>query len=459
MSFTPDFAAIRFGVGLGPQTQPPQSVDAMVALLRGPDVAVRDRPIIGFDDINPDLGEIRDQMRIRRQNRGTDIADAANMRIREIRRLWDGRRYEALRDVFLRGIQSPDGLRERLTFFWGDHFTARSTKGLLNDVTSGYVADAIRPHVAGRFADMLKSVVRHPLMIVYLNQVDSMGPNSREGLRRGRGLNENLAREILELHTLGVDGPYTQEDVIQLAELLTGITYQAGQGFRWKTNLVEPGAETILGTSYGGDKPSPDAIDAALEDLAIHPSTADHLARKMAVHFVSDIPSELLVRSMSEAYLKSGGDLLTLTEAMLRHPDAWRRENGNVKLPIEFMVSAYKALDVHPKILEGMSVRSINNRISIPMISMGQHWERPLGPDGWPEKDSSWITPQGLAARMQWAFTGPREVIKQLPDPRVVAKNALGSELPESVRFAAAAADNRRDGIGVILASPAFQRR
>ncbi len=197
-----------------------------------------------------------------------------------------------MRTTFQRAIASRTGFRERLVAFWTDHFTVAANGPVLSALVPDLVENAIRPHVGGRFGDMLEAVTLHPAMLIYLNQVQSAGPNSVAGKRRGKGLNENLAREVLELHTLGVGAGYTQDDVRQLAELLTGLSVDKS-GFTFRSRIAEPGAEVVLGKRYGGGEASLGDIRAVLADIAVHPDTARHLARKLIVHFVGgEVPED-----------------------------------------------------------------------------------------------------------------------------------------------------------------------
>jgi uncharacterized protein (DUF1800 family) len=295
------------------------------------------------------------------------------------------------------------------------------------------------------------------LMLHYLDQQGTAGPNSPQAQKYPNrlGFNENLAREMIELHTLGVGGPYTQTDVRELAELLTGLAFRAETGTDFRPPLAEPGAETILGQSYGGDGPATlHDIHAALHDLARHPATARHIAGKLATHFVADAADPDLVAKIEKTWLATGGDLLSVYEALLTHPAAWDPAPGNVKQPFDYIASACRALDIPADVL----TRRVVPLVQTPMRLMGQFWQEPMGPDGLPEEDRAWISPQGLAARVQWAFMVPQLFREDLPDPRDFVDTALGSRAPDAVRFAASAAETRADGIGVVLASPAFQR-
>jgi len=343
--------------------------------------------------------------------------------------------------------------------FWADHFTVVG-KNNDNDwapYVSSYVEDAIRPHVAGRFPDMLVAVTTHPMMLHYLDQDRSMGPESVAGQQRGKGLNENLARELLELHTLGVGGPYSQDDVRELAELLTGLTLDGG-AMVFRPRWAEPGPETVLGRIYP-ERPALEPIEAALNDLALHVTTAEHIARKLAVHFVADEPDPDLVAALRGAYMDSGGDLAEVTETLLSHPAAWAPERRKVRQPVEFLAASLRALGVGGEWITGREPKETDELFLAPMAEMGQPWQQAGGPNGWPEEAEAWVTPQGVAARINWAMTRPERLVAELPDPRVFVETALGPNVSEAVATAAHAAERPDEGVGLVLASAEFQRR
>lgn len=468
MRFDPEIAAMRFGTGLSPVIAPPGDAAAMLALLRGPDDITARFPIETFAQFRERLIKNRATRRLRRQSADDPAAaDAAGKMLKEIER--DARLAQGqwLGQQVQRRVHTADGFRERLVGFWADHFTAQGKAGPMRRAVSPYVEDAIRPHVAGRFADLVIAATTAPLMLHYLDQESAIGPGSdaargltEKGKTRKIGLNENLAREVLELHTLGVGAPYSQDDVRELAELFTGMTYQVEVGFKFQHNRAEPGPETVLGVAYGGPGNATLAdIHAALTDLAGHPATARHVAGKLAVHFVSDMPAPALVDALAAEFTATGGDLMAVYAVLLDHPAAWDPVLRNVKPPFDFLASACRALAIAPGLFVPMDERAIQRHLRQPLVRMGQPWERPSGPDGWPEPDSAWITPLGLAARLDWAMRGPAELLPDLPDPRDFVQAALGAKAPPEVTFAAGAAENRREGIALVLASPAFQRR
>ncbi|MEM8699790.1 MAG: DUF1800 family protein, partial [Pseudomonadota bacterium] len=269
-------APIRFGYGRAPWGSNPRDAgDLFRQLSEGAGAQHR---------LGPPLPErikmLRDAGRAKRADRESA----------EAKRLGDLNRDQIISDIagLLQRRAFGHGFFERLASFWADHFSV--TGKSLNRVlfVPAFEVEAIRPHIMGNFADMLVAVTRHPVMLDYLDQRVSVGPNSRAGRRREQGLNENLAREILELHTMGVGSSYAQADVRELAELLTGYTYHGETGaFRFVENRAEPGAETVLGRTYGRGKPDPGEAEQALRDIAAHPETHRHLARKLAVHFTS----------------------------------------------------------------------------------------------------------------------------------------------------------------------------
>lgn len=422
----------------------------MLGRLQGPDQAAQMYPIETWTEFSARYAEYR---RIRK----TDEAPKTRAKkLREIRR--DARIDEVrwLGDTLLRRVTTRDGFRERLTAFWADHFTVVGKGAVFRSGMAPYIEEAIRPNVGGRFADMLRAVATAPMMLRYLDQEGSFGPNSRAGQRRGRGANENLAREMLELHTVGVGAGYDQTDVIELAHLLTGLSITSEGGFVYRDNRAEPGAETVLGVSYGSDGPARlEDIEAALVDLARHPDTATHIARKLAVHFIADTPDPALVDAMARAYRDSDGALPTVYAAMLDHPAAWEGA-GTVKPPLDFVASSLRAIDARDLPMRQRGKMSMLLRE--PIALMGQPWSGPEGPDGWPEDDADWITPQRLAGRLQWALNVPGVLVDRLPDPRELVEAVLARPVPDALRFAAGAAATREEGVALILSSPAFQR-
>ncbi|MEM9582835.1 MAG: DUF1800 domain-containing protein [Pseudomonadota bacterium] len=458
MGFSPTKAAIRFGEGLSPDLPPPQSIEDILGQLASRDTVADLHPVPVFSALLPDFAAVTNARRAARRGRDTDDAEALDDAYRDARRTLVRSQISDAKQMFARSIITEAPFRERLVRFWGDHFTVVGTNAMMRNAVPHYLEEAIRPHVAGRFADMLKAVVTHPMMLLYLDQSSSFGPNS-PAARGRRGLNENFARELLELHILGVGHSYAQADVHEMAKLLTGLTANAAQGFSFRPNRAEPGAEIILGRSYGGESANLADIFEALENLALHPTTANHLARKLAVHFTSDTPDPAMVDAMAGAYRDADGALMPMYNAMLNHRFSWESFGQKVKQPIDFVTSAFRALSLPTRSVERLKLNKLRSYVAGPLSAMGQPLFQPDGPDGWPEAAEDWITPQGLAARLQWSMAAPSAFYRGLPDPRGFAESALADLADDRVRFVARSAETRREGIGLILSSPAFQRR
>ncbi len=445
-----ELAAIRFGMGL--PAQGASDAAALLAGLSGPDPMLAAFPGPTVDDAVLFKQRFTETAK-RSRAENTVEANKADKAIRRERR---AAQTTSVRRAMARALDAPSGFRERLVRFWADHFTVVSRGAYAQLLPDAFEDEAIRPHITGRFADMLQASTLHPAMLEYLDQAQSVGPNSRNGRRHKRGLNENLAREVIELHTLGVGAPYAQADVTQMAELLTGLSLSK-QGFVFRPELAEPGSETVLGVTYAGDGVDP--IRAVLDDIATRPDTAAHIARKLAVHFVSDTPDEAIVQAMTRAFTDTDGDLATVYGAMLDHPSAWAPDLAKARQPFDFIVAALRALD-----LDGTRISSIGDgpfrRVIYDALAlMGQPWQTPRGPDGWPEATEAWITPQLLAARVTWAMEVPSRLLPELPEPASVVARAFGSAPDERVVWAAARAETRAEGLGVIFASPMFNRR
>ncbi len=359
-------------------------------------------------------------------------------------------------DMILAPAVAKSPFAERLTSFWANHFTVAASSRTIALLAPDLRENVIRPAIGGRFADMLFGVMTHPAMLLYLDQIASVGPNSRVGKKRGKGLNENLSRELLELHTVGADGGYAQRDVRELAELLTGLRV-TGDGFMFDRHWAEPGAETVLGATFGGaERASLDDIRAALDHLARLPQTAQFIAHKLARHFVADAPSEALVAHIAAAYRAGGGALMPVYEALLEHPDAWDQRLQKVKPPIDYMISTARVMQVTS--LPDRSPKFVRGAIFDPLVAMGQEPLRPPGPDGWPEEGAVWVTPATLTARIDWAADVARNLAQDL-DPRAFVERALGPLARDDVRFAANAAESKWEGVALVLVSPEFNRR
>lgn len=404
------------------------------------------------------MREIAQYRKLRRAEKGGNAT--AGSRARRLRRKLRDQITEDFRADLMRAAFSPAPLNERLVRFWADHFTVAPRNLATRYLNAAFHDEAIRPNLKGRFADLLIAAATHPAMLIYLDQARSFGPNSRIGRRRGRGLNENLAREILELHTLGVGAGYSQRDVREFAELLTGLALDRNGVFRFVPGMAEPGAETVLGRAYGGGPPRLADITAALTDLAARPETARHIARKLAVHFVADDPPAALVEDLARVYRTTGGDLPALHAALVAHPDARRPALAKVRQPFDLVVATLRALGTGPGRLAAIPAPALWRKANGTLTAMGQPWRAPRGPDGWPEAAAAWITPPALAARIEWAMAAPRWLAEAPPaDPTAFARATLGPYLATGTAWAVARAESRWEAVGLVLAAPEFNRR
>jgi uncharacterized protein (DUF1800 family) len=354
---------------------------------------------------------------------------------------------------------------ERLVHFWSNHFAVSADKQPLPAIAGLYENEAIRPNVSGKFSDLLIAVEQHPAMILYLDNQRSIGANSSLGKRANRrrsdqefGLNENLAREILELHTLGVNGGYSQQDVTTFAKVITGWSIGgAGPGgrlaegrpgtFEFRDNLHEPGPQQLLGKTYRqNDQRQGEAV---LRDLAMHPSTADFVATKLVRHFVADNPPAALVATLRNAYLDSGGDLGAVYQRLITAQEPWRQVHAKYKTPHELVVSAHRAFGHVPR----------DGRLVVGSLDiLGQAPYRPGSPAGWPDTAEQWGGADALYKRIEWSDTvariaGPRS------NPVQLGTAVLGPALSDDTRKAVSRAESSAQGMTLLLASPDFQRR
>jgi uncharacterized protein (DUF1800 family) len=344
------------------------------------------------------------------------------------------------------------GFAERLAWFWSNHFCINADK--VPAMAGGYEREAIRPHVLGRFADMLKAVESHPAMLFYLDNAQSFGPHSPAGQRGRRGLNENLAREILELHTLGVNGGYTQADVTALARIITGWTFAGREGrigepgtFVFFAMAHEPGAHTVLGKTYpaGGMEQG----DAVLADLARHPATAQHIATKLARHFVADAPPRGLIDRLATVFRDTDGDLKAVATALIDWDEAWSAPLAKMRTPEEFLLASMRAIDRIPE---------EPGAILGPLYTMGMPLWQPPGPNGWPDTEAAWASPEGMKLRLDVAAAIAGRV-KDLINPSELLDTVAGEAASAETRQAVARGESRQQGLGLLLMSPEFQRR
>lgn len=352
-------------------------------------------------------------------------------------------------------LDHPTGFGERLVQFWSNHFCIAVTKsGMCRMMAGIYEREAIRPYIFGHFEDMLIAAESHPAMLDFLENRLSIGPNSPAGKRRGRGLNENFAREILELHTLGVSGGYSQADVTNLARILTGwivVGRDARLGFpgsfAFNPGLHEPGAPQLLSKRY--DQPGKAKGLAALRDLARRPATADFIALKLARHFVADRPPGALVTKLSEIFRRTEGDLAAVSRALVETNASWAAEPTKIRSPQQFLIASFRALGHTPTL----------GQITSPLGIMGQSVWQPSGPNGYPDTNAAWGSAAGIKTRVDVASAWGQQMAGSVPDPRALTEDVLGPLLSPETRHAVARAESKPQALALLLMSPEFQRR
>lgn len=348
-------------------------------------------------------------------------------------------------------VSSPHSVSWRLLDFFSNHFSVTSNGQLLTGLSATLEREAIAPNLLGHFSDLLLASVQHPAMIIYLNNEKSIGPNSKQSKKNNKGLNENLAREILELHTLGVDGPYTQEDVLALAKGITGWSIsnlrKAKQlGFTFRANTHEPGHRVFMGKRYPQSGIAQG--ETMLQDLAAHPATARHVCYKLACHFVNETPPSSLVDSMIATWHKTQGNIKAVMTTMLQADEAWLSTPQKFKSPRELVISTLRALGT-------MKIR--DNVIFNSLTALGQEPFNAGSPAGYGDTQQDWLGANALMARIDWATK--LASIRSDANAEKIMHAALNLAQTSHTYLSVVRAESRQHALALLLLSPEFQRR
>jgi uncharacterized protein (DUF1800 family) len=477
LDYSSTVAANRFGLGARPGELDLIGADArgwLEAQLRGPAPALAATGLRPSADILSDAAVIRQQLQALRRaaaGKSAPAPDSAEPAASAETLAAVMRLPQLFRPIYIAEVQAR--LRnaviterpwvERLVYFWSNHFAVSIDKLAVMGVAGSLEREAIRPHVLGNFRELLLAVEQHPAMLLYLDNQRSVGPNSllaQRAARRERtlGLNENLAREIMELHTLGVDAGYTQADVTSFAKVLTGWSIGAGYGagkmqdgvsgqFLFRPALHEPGAQTVFHRRY--DQPAQAQGRAVLNDLALAQPTARHIATKLARHFIADDPPPAAVARIAQAFERSGGDLPQVYRALLESGEAWQTPLAKYKTPQDYLLSIYRGLQLPvadgPKSIAAFDV-------------LGQRQFAPGSPAGWADRSDDWDGASALMKRIEFADA----LAQRLGGTRAVAElgpQLLGASYSDETRVSVQRAANDGQALTLLLTAPEFLRR
>jgi uncharacterized protein (DUF1800 family) len=481
-------AAMRFGYGRRPGETPPQDVDTLIRQVERGSV---ETCLFPFEGIAERRARFVDYNAVNVSSKAAGKAGTLRMigerAVNPYNIVLNNSLQLDRHSKVHQAVLSPNGFFERLAAFWCDHFSIDARKGpTLYLMAALFEAEALRPNIAARFNDLLKAAVLHPAMLVYLDQIRSVGPNSPVGLRTGRGLNENLARELIELHTMGAGSGYTQADVRAAAYVLTGLWYRAPYyETAFQTRFAEPEGHKVLGRSYRGADAQMQRVHDLLDDLAGREETRRHICRKLVVHFIADDPPQSVVDAMVDAWVRSDGALLDVYRAMLEHPRSFTEEGQKARQPFDFVVAALRAVNAQKAAfqargandstwqlasdvaaLQDVSMMSAEGRAALgpnsftvgAIARLGQPIWSPPSPAGWAEDLSAWVTASQLTERIAWT----RRLVTRFgrdADPRAFLEMTLSDAARPDTIETVSRAPNREVAMALVLASPEFNRR
>ncbi|MGB0894330.1 MAG: DUF1800 domain-containing protein [Parashewanella sp.] len=355
-------------------------------------------------------------------------------------------------DSLVRSIESDASMAWRLLDFFSNHFSVTAQGPMMTALAPTLEREALAPNLYGKFSDMVLAVMHHPAMLIYLNNERSFGPNSKIG-KRGKGLNENLARELMELHTLGVNGGYTQADVIELAKGISGwgvanplTDYKTG--FLFRSSGHEPGARVLLGKTYQQQGEAQGIT--MITDLANHPATAKHLCFQLAKHFINDKPDQSLLDKLTKRWLETQGNIKEVIIALIKAEESWRPIRQKFKTPREFVVSAYRALNLKPDLKQQTALIWTLN-------TLGQRPFNAKSPEGYGDVEADWNGPSALMTRVNWASQLANK--KRRINAASHSKQLFADQISQTSFQAISRAESKQSALTLLLMSPEFLRR
>ena len=389
-----------------------------------------------------------------------DNPDAKKTKNKELNQQVKTYHAQDVHNAVMAAVTSDQMFTNRLQAFWANHFALGATNRFLKATAGLYEATTIRPNMFGSFYDLLVNAELSTAMVYYLNLQNSIGPNSKSGNRNKKGFNENLGREILELHTVGVDGGYNQDDIVAFSKILTGWHVEKDSGqVVFTPGRAEPGTKFMMGKSFGGAKPQEQEAKDAFRFLADHPSTARFITHKLAVHFVGPNNPEL-EKALESEFKSSKGNLTAVYKVLLTHPASAAPLGKNMRNDFVFLVSALRASKIDPKAFELKSReegKPPNNPLTVgSMENLTQKlWAAP-SPKGWSDDPNFWLSPSVIGARL---IRIPM-IVKHFEDeePAIFAARVLGPNLRPQTLSTIKLASSRQLALGLVLASPEFNR-
>lgn len=415
-----------------------------------------------LNDLSIDVKAMDDKiMEDTARDNKNDMSEVGDDSVKSVRRAIIRQSSALQADTLKHAITTEQGFQARLLDFFSNHFSVSATNINIRVLAPTLEREAIAPRLSGQFSELLIAVEQHPAMQIYLNNNQSIGPDSKRGQAKNKGLNENLSREILELHTLGVNGGYSQNDVRELAMAITGWTVNFNTkgtnargkkpeplGFIFRQQAHQPGPRRLLGKPYS--QPGIVQGERMLYDLSVHPATAKHMSFKLARHFISDNPDEQLVKAMTQTWLKTEGNLTAVLTTLIEHPASWKPETKKYKTPREFLISTYRACGAQKS--KGNTGKRRLQSLSI----MGQTPFAAGSPAGYGDTEDDWNGAEALISRIEWIekFTQGIDInVLELADAQ------LGEMLDLKTRKIIERAESRQQALALLLLSPAFMYR
>jgi len=366
---------------------------------------------------------------------------------------------QELKQIFWHGFHSNTPFLERVIMFFCNHLTVSAEKNDVALFVPSFQKEVVRANLHRGYGAMLTASTKHPAMLKYLDNIRSSGPDSKKGKRKKIGLNENLAREILELHSIGLESGYTQADVLAFSNILTGWSIPRNQkefkgtSFFFRARVHQPGSQAEMGIRYA--QPGVKKGERVLADLAQSKFTAQRLAYKLVQHFLSDQPDPKLVSNMAKAYLNGKDDIIAMLKEMIRAPESWAPIQKKLKRPDEYVLSTMRMLIPKGHRLNKKQQKQLLGNL----VVMGQKPFFAPSPEGWSDNADEWLSGESMLRRLRFAELIAAQFVSEHEDIVQLAEQHLGPTLSEKTRLMIARAPSRKTALALLLSAPDFQRR